>query len=135
MQIDNQKLQALLDQACREGEEYGCQLAIYHHGNLVADLNAGKVAPTGKEVASDTLFPVFSAGKGIVSTKSTDFNRPSLHNIILSFFVCILQPFSRNLCKSAAIFSVKTPSTSISPPQEAAALRYVPASIRSPIGV
>lgn len=67
MQIDNQKLQALLDQACREGEEYGCQLAIYHHGKLVTDLTAGKVAPDGTDVKSDTLFPVYSVSKGLTA--------------------------------------------------------------------
>ena len=68
MQIDVEKLQYLLNQACASGEEYGCQLAIYHHGKLVADLNAGKVAPTGKDVASDTLFPVYSVSKGLTTT-------------------------------------------------------------------
>ena len=62
------ELQHLLDDAVASGLECGCQLAIYEHGELVADLVAGTIAPGGCPVASDTLFPVFSCGKGVATT-------------------------------------------------------------------
>lgn len=62
MNIDVEKLETLLNEACEAQEEDSCQLAIYKSGKLVADINAGK------NVESDTLFPVFSVGKGLVST-------------------------------------------------------------------
>ena len=78
---------------------------------------------------------VGNPGKGNVSTRLAAFRSPSLSNFILSPFAVILQPFSRSLCKRAAIFSSVTPSVSIFPPFIAAAIRNVPASILSFIGV
>ena len=64
-----QRLQGLLDQAVESGKECGCQLAVYENGELVADLCAGYTTPERtQEVMPDTLFPVFSVGKGIFST-------------------------------------------------------------------
>jgi len=56
-----EKLQALLDDAVAAGEEHACQLAIYLDGELFCDLAAGAAEPR-------TLFPLFSAGKGVAVT-------------------------------------------------------------------
>lgn len=68
MNIDIEKLQYLLDEACGSGEEGGCQLAIYHKGRLAADLVSGTAAPSGAAIAHDTLFPVYSVSKGLTTT-------------------------------------------------------------------
>ncbi|MDR0931479.1 MAG: beta-lactamase family protein [Victivallales bacterium] len=63
------KLQSLLNRAVETDLECGCQLAIYEHGKLIADLCAGHTAPDRKtEIKPDTLFPVFSAGKPVAAT-------------------------------------------------------------------
>ena len=63
------RLQAAMDAACASGEECGCQLTIYRHGELVCDLCAGWTTPEKKQrVTPRTLFPVFSVGKGVVTT-------------------------------------------------------------------
>ena len=56
-----EKLQSLLDDAVARGEEHACQLAVCCGGELFCDLAAG---------AADTrtLFPLFSAGKGVAVT-------------------------------------------------------------------
>ena len=51
------KLKELLDSS----GEHACQLAVYHDGELVCDLAAGAATP-------ETLFPLFSAGKGPMIT-------------------------------------------------------------------
>lgn len=66
--IDVELLQRLLDEATASGEECGCQLVIYQHGRLLADLSSGHVAPGGAAVTGRTLFPVYSVGKGIMAT-------------------------------------------------------------------
>lgn len=62
-------VQELLDSAVAAGSEHGCQVAVFVDGELVVDAYAGT---TGHEnnalVDSQTLFPIFSAGKGIVTT-------------------------------------------------------------------
>lgn len=69
MKIDVKKLQSLLDAAVASGEECGCQLAVYCRGKLEADLCAGTTTPAGDTpVTPDSLFPVFSVGKAILST-------------------------------------------------------------------
>lgn len=55
-----EKLQALLDDAVASGEEHACQLAVYLDGELFCDLAAG--------ADTRTLFPLFSAGKGVAVT-------------------------------------------------------------------
>jgi len=63
------RLQSLLDEAVESGLECGCQLAVYIKGELVADLCAGYTTPSKeRRVTTDSLFPVFSSGKGIVAT-------------------------------------------------------------------
>lgn len=56
-----EKLQTILDDAVASGEEHACQLAVCLDGELFCDLAAG---------AADTrtLFPLFSAGKGVAVT-------------------------------------------------------------------
>ena len=62
-------LQGILDDATRVGEECGCQLAIYHHGKLVIDLCSGYYSPDqSRPITSDALFPIFSCGKGVMTT-------------------------------------------------------------------
>ncbi len=62
-------LQKILDSAVSSGEECGCQLALYQHGELLVDLCAGYAEPECiQPITSDSLFPIFSVGKGIAST-------------------------------------------------------------------
>lgn len=63
------QLQAVLDEAVDKGEELGCQLAVYKDGELLCSLSAGSTsADRSKPVTENTLFPVFSVGKGIIAT-------------------------------------------------------------------
>ncbi|MGI6099896.1 MAG: beta-lactamase family protein [Lentisphaerae bacterium] len=62
-------VQRLLDQAVADGEEIGCQVAVFVAGELVVDASAGVTDSGGSTpVDSRTLFPIFSAGKGVVTT-------------------------------------------------------------------
>ena len=64
-----EKVQRLLDNAVAAGEENGCQVAVFVDGKLVVDACAGTTGgANGGPVDSRTLFPIFSAGKGMVST-------------------------------------------------------------------
>lgn len=64
-----QKIQSLLDQLVKEGEERGAQVAAYHEGDLIVDASAGVAdSCSGKPVTGETLFPVFSVTKGLVAT-------------------------------------------------------------------
>lgn len=63
-----EKLQNVLDEATASGEECGCQLTIYRHGELLCDLVSGWTDQTKtRKVDINTLFPVFSVGKGVLS--------------------------------------------------------------------
>lgn len=63
------RIQALLDSLIGRGFELGAQVAVYLDGELVADVVAGMVSSnSSRKVDSDTLFPVCSTGKGILST-------------------------------------------------------------------
>ncbi|WP_309400528.1 serine hydrolase domain-containing protein [Cerasicoccus maritimus] len=65
----NSAIQPLLDELVAEGGERGLQVAAYVDGQLVLDAWAGVADNrTGAEVSADTLFPVFSVTKGMVST-------------------------------------------------------------------
>ena len=68
MDFDIERLQSILDDAVASGEECGLQLAIYDHGKLAVNLSAGFAdrARTVK-VTPDTLFPIYSCGKGIMT--------------------------------------------------------------------
>src|SRR5437763_1000964 len=64
-----QGVQCLLDELTMSGKERGLQVAIYLHGDLVVDAWAGLADwVTRKPVDGDTLFTVFSVGKGIAAT-------------------------------------------------------------------
>ena len=63
------KLQQILNDTVASGEECGCQLVVYRHGELLYDLSAGYTDASRKQkIDSQTLFPVFSVGKGVVTT-------------------------------------------------------------------
>ena len=62
-------LQNVLDEYTSSGKECGCQLAVYHNGTLLYDLASGWTDETkSRKVDTQTLFPVFSVGKGVVTT-------------------------------------------------------------------
>jgi len=62
-------VQAILDDLVASGEERGLQVAVYHHGTLVVDAWAGAADPaSGAPVTPETLFTVYSVGKGIAAT-------------------------------------------------------------------
>ncbi len=64
-----EKIQRLLDNAVAAGEEVGCQVAVFIDGALAVDACAGTTGRGGgAKVDSRTLFPVFSSGKGPVTT-------------------------------------------------------------------
>jgi CubicO group peptidase (beta-lactamase class C family) len=61
--------QRLLDDLIERDIERGLQVAAYHDGRLVVDAWAGVAdAATGRPVDGDTLFTVFSVGKGPTAT-------------------------------------------------------------------
>ncbi len=62
-------VQQMLDKAVAIGAEDGCQVAVFVDGELVVDAYAGTTG-NGENalVDSQSIFPVFSAGKGIVTT-------------------------------------------------------------------
>lgn len=63
------RLQDILDSQVENGAERGCQLAVFRDGVLIADLAAGWTDPARtKKVTPDSLFPVFSCGKGLLAT-------------------------------------------------------------------
>jgi CubicO group peptidase (beta-lactamase class C family) len=63
------RTQSLLDELVASGAELGLQVAAYHHGELVVDAWAGTAdAASGRQVDRDTLFTVFSVGKGVTAT-------------------------------------------------------------------
>ena len=60
------KLQDVLDRSVESGEECGCQLSVYRYGEPVCNLTAGYTSSDkSQKVETDTLFPVFSVGKGV----------------------------------------------------------------------
>lgn len=62
------KLQQVLDEETSSGEECGCQLSIYRNGQLLCDLVSGWTDQSRQnKVKINTLFPVFSVGKGVLS--------------------------------------------------------------------
>lgn len=63
------ELQTVLNAAVESGDECGCQLAVFKHGELVCSLSAGYTdACHTQRVDEKTLFPVFSACKSVVTT-------------------------------------------------------------------
>lgn len=76
-------IQDTADKLVESGAEIGLQVAVYRHGELVADVVAGEAAP-GRPVTSDTPFFSFSTGKGVAATVAhvlaergvLDYDRP-----------------------------------------------------------
>jgi CubicO group peptidase (beta-lactamase class C family) len=68
--VDAQRrIEAALDRLIAEGQEIGIQVAAYAEGELVVDAWAGMADPeTGRKVDGDTLFYLFSCGKGVTAT-------------------------------------------------------------------
>ena len=59
----------MLEEMVAAGEERGAQVAVYKDGELVVDAWAGVAdVRSGRKVGGDTLFPVFSTGKGVLAT-------------------------------------------------------------------
>jgi len=64
-----ERIDMLLQQLVGDGHEIGLQVAAYVDGELVIDSWAGLAEPEmGRKVDGDTLFHVFSAGKGVTAT-------------------------------------------------------------------
>jgi CubicO group peptidase (beta-lactamase class C family) len=62
-------VQRLFDQLIDENNERGLQTAVYYRGELVVNVAAGRSsATTDAPVTPETLFPVFSCGKGVTAT-------------------------------------------------------------------
>lgn len=63
------ELQKILDGFTSSGEECGCQLAVYENGDLLYDLASGYTDERKiQKVDTDTVFPIFSVGKGVATT-------------------------------------------------------------------
>jgi CubicO group peptidase (beta-lactamase class C family) len=64
-----EQIQSVLDHLVAEGNERGVQLAVYKDGKLAVDCWAGVAnAADGTPVNGETLFPIFSTGKGVAAT-------------------------------------------------------------------
>ncbi len=61
-------VQTILNEAVETGEDLGCQAAVYYRGREIVNAAAGLMAKGGNKVTVHSLFPVFSTGKGIIST-------------------------------------------------------------------
>lgn len=62
-------VQRLLDRLVAEDKERGLQAAVFFQGELVVHAWAGLADPVrGVAVTGETLFPVFSCGKGVAAT-------------------------------------------------------------------
>jgi CubicO group peptidase (beta-lactamase class C family) len=65
----NAAVRAHLETLVAGGEQLGLQVAAYLHGELVVDAWAGVAdRATGRPVDGDTLFTVWSVGKGVLAT-------------------------------------------------------------------
>jgi CubicO group peptidase (beta-lactamase class C family) len=63
------QVQILLDQLTESGAERGLQVAAYFEGECVVDAWSGLAdSDAGRAVDGDTLFTIFSVGKGIAAT-------------------------------------------------------------------
>jgi CubicO group peptidase (beta-lactamase class C family) len=70
MNSPQSRIESLLAELVADGSELGIQVAVYHRSRLVVDASAGVMspAPGAPPVTAETLFPIFSTGKGIVAT-------------------------------------------------------------------
>ena len=63
------EVRRLFDRLVGEDKERGLQAAVYFRGELVVDVSAGLADPArGAVVTAETLFPIFSCGKGVIAT-------------------------------------------------------------------
>jgi len=63
------KMQSLLDEIVASGRDIGMQLAVYYKSELIVNAWAGVAnTDTKKSISEHTMFPVFSATKGITAT-------------------------------------------------------------------
>lgn len=63
------QIESILNRLVSDGKERGLQVAAYIHGKLAVNACAGIAdAATGRLVDEETLFPVFSTGKGMTAT-------------------------------------------------------------------
>jgi CubicO group peptidase (beta-lactamase class C family) len=62
------RIQSLIDCIVAEGPDTSLQVAAYHHGRLIVDAWASCPGHPGRPIDGDSLFPVFSTGKGIAAT-------------------------------------------------------------------
>jgi len=63
------EVQQLFDRLVAEDKERGLQAAVYFRGKIVVNAWAGVADPArGVAVTADTLFPIFSCGKGVTAT-------------------------------------------------------------------
>ncbi len=64
-----EQMQLLLNRLTTDGGQRGLQLCAYLNGKLLVNVAAGTLdASSGRNVSPDTLFPVFSTGKGMMAT-------------------------------------------------------------------
>lgn len=64
-----ERLQEAMDEMIAKKEECGCQLVVYLEGEKVIDIASGYTSEKrDKKVDANTLFPIFSVGKAIMST-------------------------------------------------------------------
>jgi len=69
MNLDEKKLQQIMDDATASGEECGCQLAIFRNGKPLLSLVSGYTsAKRDEKVTEQTIFPIFSCGKSVMAT-------------------------------------------------------------------
>jgi CubicO group peptidase (beta-lactamase class C family) len=64
----NAPIRRLFSALVEQGKERGLQATAYFQGRLVLDTWAGTQDDSGKRVTGDTLFPMYSTGKGIAAT-------------------------------------------------------------------
>ncbi len=83
-----QLAERLIGELIEQKAELGVQLAIIKQGRVVVDVAAGKfTSDTEQPVTRDTLFPVFSTGKGVAATAVhvlverglLDYDKPIAH--------------------------------------------------------
>lgn len=68
MDFDIPRLQGIMDKAVENGSECGLQLAVYDHGELAFSLVSGFAdRARTKAVTHETLFPIYSCGKGVMT--------------------------------------------------------------------
>lgn len=63
------QLTAILEDEISQGNECACQLCIAHRREIVVDIAVGSSGtyPSGSPITPETLFPLFSAGKAVLS--------------------------------------------------------------------